>query len=329
MRGLFYQIPVVLLSITFLPKARASCYYPDGSFPTDYAFSPCTGDQYTTCCIPSEGDKCLSNGLCSWTAGGEIFRGACTDKTWNSTNCLNHCTQGTDAAKWVRIISCGSNQYCCQSTTDICCNDSSQVFELPVGQVVKDFGATTLLPENTGAAPTVGSASTVTGVVPAFSTLATSAKTTTTAGIVPNPSSTSKSSSSSGTTAHAVVGGIVGFAVVAALVLGFCCARGRYKRQIRRPPMQVPYQSDIPFQPIPPASPLPTKRALTPTITPTVTPAIVPPGVAPVRSTPELDSTAYAPPQGPPPQQNQGPPIYEAPAVPYQAPVPRTYYEAP
>src|ERR1700760_657620 len=54
-----------------------TCYYPDGSVANDYAYVPCTGSQYSTCCNPSEGDVCLSNGLCYWQ-GHFPYRAACT-----------------------------------------------------------------------------------------------------------------------------------------------------------------------------------------------------------------------------------------------------------
>ena len=45
-------------------QSDPSSYYPDGSFPSDYVYVPCSGDESTSCCIMSEGDQCLSNGTC-------------------------------------------------------------------------------------------------------------------------------------------------------------------------------------------------------------------------------------------------------------------------
>ena len=70
-----------------------SCYYPDSELATDYTWVPCGSDNTTsTCCVPSEGDVCLSNGLCSWT-GHYVYRGTCTDPTWPES-CPGYCTSG-------------------------------------------------------------------------------------------------------------------------------------------------------------------------------------------------------------------------------------------
>lgn len=68
-----------------------SCYYPDGSLPTDYVYVPCTGESVSSCCIPSEGDVCLASGLCYYQTGNYPFRGACTDKSWGSSKCPQYC----------------------------------------------------------------------------------------------------------------------------------------------------------------------------------------------------------------------------------------------
>lgn len=85
----FSGIPLVLLLSSRLTAAAGyqQCYYPDGSIPTDYIWTPCTGEEFSSCCIPSEGDVCQPNGLCWFPPFGEVFRGACTDRTWNSPAC--------------------------------------------------------------------------------------------------------------------------------------------------------------------------------------------------------------------------------------------------
>ena len=81
---------VVLLAASSTVLAQ-SCYYPDGSLPTDYEYVPCTGDTVSSCCIPSEGDLCLASGACYYPKDGYPFRGACTDKTWSSSKCPQYC----------------------------------------------------------------------------------------------------------------------------------------------------------------------------------------------------------------------------------------------
>ena len=80
----------VLLASSSTALAQ-SCYYPDGSLPTDYEFVPCTGDSVSSCCIPSEGDVCLASGVCYFKSGEYPFRGACTDKSWSSSKCPQYC----------------------------------------------------------------------------------------------------------------------------------------------------------------------------------------------------------------------------------------------
>ena len=66
-----------LLALSFRSVASTSCYYPDGSLATDYDYVPCGTSGDSACCIPNEGDKCLSNGLCLFTSD-YIYRGACS-----------------------------------------------------------------------------------------------------------------------------------------------------------------------------------------------------------------------------------------------------------
>ena len=67
--------------------AFTQCYYPDGSIPTDYVWETCTGSEFSSCCIPSEGDICQDNGLCYYPLVDQVYRGTCTDRTWNDPSC--------------------------------------------------------------------------------------------------------------------------------------------------------------------------------------------------------------------------------------------------
>lgn len=79
--------------------AFTQCYYPDGSIPTDYVWVPCTGATYSSCCVPSEGDVCQPDGLCYFPDEDMLYRGACTDRTWNDPSCnADICVTGMDTA---------------------------------------------------------------------------------------------------------------------------------------------------------------------------------------------------------------------------------------
>ncbi|KAF2491805.1 hypothetical protein BU16DRAFT_542893 [Lophium mytilinum] len=319
--------PIVILAVALsaIPAISASCYYPDGSFPTDYAYQACTGDQFSSCCIPAEGDLCLSNGLCQFGKGGYFFRGACTDKDWNSPNCLQHCKTGDYASKWQKVVSCGGNRYCCYNSQSVCCNDDTQVFELAEGVVVDDY--TSLTP--TATQPLTGAASSATGA--AVTTAANGFLTTATR---QTTSSTSSPTASSHPTQSAfqtnkvpiiasVAGGI---AVIFALMVGYMCARRRYRRRNAMPPVPPYNPPPASFNPRPtPISPSP--RAVSPVSPPQWKndPAKMTPWAAATLVPPQTPSP---PPQGRTPETNQynqhGEVVYEALGTP--AP---TRYEVP
>jgi hypothetical protein len=84
---------VLILAPVLMERASADCYYPDGSNATDYTYEPCkSGTGFSSCCIPGEGDLCLSDGLCYYSSGSYPFRGACTDPTFKSKECPQYCT---------------------------------------------------------------------------------------------------------------------------------------------------------------------------------------------------------------------------------------------
>ena len=69
------------------------CYYPDGT--VAQGDTPChsssIGDGSSACCAAAH--ICLSNGLCLHTNVQEaIARGSCTDKTWQSLECAEYCS---------------------------------------------------------------------------------------------------------------------------------------------------------------------------------------------------------------------------------------------
>ncbi|KAH8590949.1 hypothetical protein B0O99DRAFT_280149 [Bisporella sp. PMI_857] len=115
---------LALISTSFCLQttlAFTQCYYPDGSIPTDYLYEPCTGAEFSTCCIPSEGDICQENGLCWYPLVNATFRGTCTDRTWNDPACsADVCVSGYEDT-WTWVAECNENgvdSYVCGGTAD-------------------------------------------------------------------------------------------------------------------------------------------------------------------------------------------------------------------
>ncbi|KAF2182080.1 hypothetical protein K469DRAFT_691683 [Zopfia rhizophila CBS 207.26] len=88
---------------------------------------------------PLLGDQYLSNGLCYYPGGEYMFRGACTDKLWQSSSYFQHCKGGDMDNSYDELVSCGGDRYCCYSDGSTCCNDGSKVFTVGSASVVKDL----------------------------------------------------------------------------------------------------------------------------------------------------------------------------------------------
>ena len=84
----FYVLGKVTLA------AAQTCYFPDGSL--SGRDTPCraTSDgEASACCAWF--DICLDNNLCLSQVVNEIVsRGSCTDKSWQSDQCPQHCQDG-------------------------------------------------------------------------------------------------------------------------------------------------------------------------------------------------------------------------------------------
>lgn len=112
-------VPLFTFGLFQLSSAEGftQCYYPDGSIPTDYVWEPCTGANYSSCCVPSEGDVCQADGLCYYPAENLAYRGTCTDRTWNDPSCnANICVTGFETT-WTWALQCdgpgGSDTFVC------------------------------------------------------------------------------------------------------------------------------------------------------------------------------------------------------------------------
>ena len=81
---LLFSFP--LLSLAAVP-AQDSCFWPSGDLASGY--TPCADNaaeqSVRSCC--GKGEVCLSNGLCFSTAIGVVYRGACTERAWQSDAC--------------------------------------------------------------------------------------------------------------------------------------------------------------------------------------------------------------------------------------------------
>src|SRR6478752_9755273 len=66
-----------------------TCYFPNGS-KAPGKYKPCSSSNttYSTCCSSDQNDRCLLNGLCSWTDHYD-YQAACTSKDW--TGCQRVC----------------------------------------------------------------------------------------------------------------------------------------------------------------------------------------------------------------------------------------------
>ena len=91
-------LSVLLFIPPFLSLGLAvnkNCYFPNGKISAeDVACNP--NDDFSPCCgKQSDGTSayCLSNGHC--LVDFKLSRGSCTDQSWGSSNCAQHCANGT------------------------------------------------------------------------------------------------------------------------------------------------------------------------------------------------------------------------------------------
>lgn len=89
------QVVLIVMFSYILHLVETRCYYPDSSVAKQYVACNSTAGINGSACYDPE-DICSTNGLCFGTANF-MYRGGCTDKDWNSSNCASLCTQGTIA----------------------------------------------------------------------------------------------------------------------------------------------------------------------------------------------------------------------------------------
>jgi len=89
MRSPRAAIPLLLWIFALPCWAQKQCFYPNGVLATSDA--PCDPDAADSpCCGKGMGTVCLTNKLCSGP-DGNIIRGSCTNKDWNSPGCPLFC----------------------------------------------------------------------------------------------------------------------------------------------------------------------------------------------------------------------------------------------
>lgn len=83
----------------FSSSVAASCYLPNGTdsnngLPVDL-YRPCDrSNEHSMCCRTQDRDPCRNDGLCFDARNNDIWRGSCTDPTWESPACIKLCVKG-------------------------------------------------------------------------------------------------------------------------------------------------------------------------------------------------------------------------------------------
>ncbi|RVD83649.1 uncharacterized protein DFL_005429 [Arthrobotrys flagrans] len=237
----------ILLSLTALPSliaAQRRCYFPDGSRAPSHR--ACSQDAETdnsvhsSCCGLDDNVVCLSSKLCI-NQNGYIYRGACTDQTWEDEACpSSYCT--SFAGSGMNILPCNdvTRQWCCAEggTIPCCQNENRTKFLLNPGTVtyVAAGLSTVSLPASSSTSAESTSASDTSTTTTTSDLIATSA---------PQPTPTTLS------TGVAVGMGIgIGIPTVLAIVFASLWLIERSKRKRQQQPIvpPAPFTSDYHHQ---------------------------------------------------------------------------------
>lgn len=166
-------LPVLLLVAGPVAQAANLCFLPGGKQVGDV---PCDMKAQVSMCCGSVA-ACLSNGLCkdektTNDTGVAYARGTCTDPTWQSPICPQHCQLNQDTPRnrsaydfrlnGVQMWQCDAQgfgnpaNYCCESTAEKtrCCSTSSALFKLAAATPGNALAIQTFLPS---AAPATSS----------------------------------------------------------------------------------------------------------------------------------------------------------------------------
>ncbi|KAK0292111.1 hypothetical protein LTR35_001540 [Friedmanniomyces endolithicus] len=171
-----------LLLYGFVSLAYAqSCYWP-AETQADSNWTPCDASQNVSHCCHAE-DLCLNNGYCFAQAGSgngfpnRLVRGACTDRSWQSSSCPQYCADvSAGGEQTIALVQDEANGwFCCGfgtlffngSNCTTATRGSNAPFNLHPELAILDRsnGATTLSTAAGATAVTGGTASTVTSTV--------------------------------------------------------------------------------------------------------------------------------------------------------------------
>ncbi|OQO11005.1 hypothetical protein B0A48_05260 [Cryoendolithus antarcticus] len=227
-----------------------SCYDPSNATqPNDH---PCNSDADVSVCCNVE-DECTSNGLCKYRGDSNnnwLWRGTCTDPTWESDTCPHYCLNITQAN--AIITACSEDTYCCaydnivQQSAAVpnfdCCTDAARLFS--AGAAVHSAGVTVLTNAfvgftrfgtlETATASTTGSSATSASTVPISATSAS-----------PTSSGTTSSSLTKGAIAGISIGVIIGIALCILLGIHLGHRRTKYNQAASgAPPAQAQHPAE-------------------------------------------------------------------------------------
>lgn len=91
----------------------------------------CCALDVTTTFLNKSGVNCRSDGLCADAGNDTLYRTARTDQTWQSSECIKFCINGTNqAGSDVPIMQCSDGSYCCgnKAIDMACCNGGQEVW---------------------------------------------------------------------------------------------------------------------------------------------------------------------------------------------------------
>ncbi|KAF4810304.1 hypothetical protein CGCTS75_v014619 [Colletotrichum tropicale] len=214
------MFPTIVLVAFFatVTNAKGACYVPNGidrhslSNIGDNEYDPCEKDGVSMCCNTHNKDRCQRSGLCWEPSSNVLWRGSCTDQTWESPGCLKLCISpnetGIDQLPMNEmdqaVTGCNDGEgdeqtYCCgyYEQARSCC-EAGLGMRIVNGQVVAKTSGTTTSATTTSESTT--SATTAPTQTPSASTSA---------------ADSGNASSNAG-----IIGGAVGGSVAAVMVLG-------------------------------------------------------------------------------------------------------------
>ncbi|EYE99343.1 uncharacterized protein EURHEDRAFT_421649, partial [Aspergillus ruber CBS 135680] len=141
-----------LLFAHFISAAK-KCYAPDGKTTADSRFLPCIGfdNVDSMCCRLNDTypDVSQSNGLCYRPHANKYYRDYCTDKSFDSPNCLikpyndadSHKNQGRGSSNHNTEVTICKDESFCYGNTNECCTEEKE-FTLNPTLVSFDSNAT-------------------------------------------------------------------------------------------------------------------------------------------------------------------------------------------